>query len=128
MKRKGRIASARTWLPTFTGKNVLRGYCRHFGVDWRCAVIELAQLGVKFDPAYLAQREITELAKIETRTPRKKKREAGANDHWHPYTDPLSAYLAGDFAALHDLEQREAAIDHENSAYDFGDTLFDIPF
>ena len=109
MNRQGRLASARTWLPTYTGKNILQGYCRHFAVDWRCAAIELAQLGVTLDPTYLAQRELTEREMIKTRKQRKQQREAIANEHWHPYTDAYTAYLAGDFAALHDLEQREAA-------------------
>lgn len=26
---------------TYTSKNILQGYCRHFGVDWRCAAAEL---------------------------------------------------------------------------------------
>ena len=29
------------------------------------------------------------------------------NQHWHPFTDQQSAYFAGDFAALHDLQMRE---------------------
>ncbi|EMB18838.1 hypothetical protein RE6C_00471 [Rhodopirellula europaea 6C] len=29
-------------MPEYTGKNVLRGYCKHFGVDWRCASSAIA--------------------------------------------------------------------------------------
>jgi hypothetical protein len=38
---------------------------------------------------------------------RKEQRKSLQNQHWHPFTDAHSAYLAGDFAALHDLEMRE---------------------
>lgn len=45
-----------------------------------------------------------------------------ATEHWHPYTCSFAAYLAGDYAALHDLEQR-AAEDEEGEAGPVG-----IPF
>lgn len=41
MKRAGRPAAAKAWLASYSGKNVLRGYCVHFAVDWRCAAVEL---------------------------------------------------------------------------------------
>ena len=46
MTRETRIQSARHWLQTYTGKNIIRGYCKWFGVDPLAAVIELRQLGV----------------------------------------------------------------------------------
>ncbi|WP_144056533.1 hypothetical protein [Rhodopirellula europaea] len=104
MKRATRLASAQSWLPEYTGKNVLRGYCKHFGVDWRCAAI---------DPEYLTQRETAEATEIRRRKERKQQRELKESARWHPYTDQVSAFLVGDFAALHDLQQREARIDLE---------------
>ena len=116
LKRQGRLQVARKWLPTYKGKNILRGYCNHFNVDWRCAAIELKALGVKLDPGYLDRREKTEAALSRKRQERREKqvaeqrdRENQAKQHWHPYTNTFDAYLAGDFAALHDLELREAA-------------------
>ena len=111
MNRQGRLASARSWLPTYSGKNVLKGYCKHFGVDWRCAATELEILGVKLDPLYLASREVSEAEKTRLNRERKDRREAEANAHWHPYTDWYAAYVAGDYAAVYDLEQRQSAVD-----------------
>jgi hypothetical protein len=37
---------------------------------------------------------------------RKEQKEKG-NKHWHPYTDAFTAFLAEDYAAVHDLEMRE---------------------
>lgn len=37
----------------------------------------------------------------------KAERQARQNEHWHPFTDAYSAYLAEDFPALHDLQMRE---------------------
>ncbi len=107
MKRQGRLQSAKSWIPTYTGKNLLQGYCNHYGVDWRCAAIELRQLGVAIDPTYLAQRERMDAETIKQRQAKKQKRESSKDQHWHPYPDAFSAYLAGDFAAVHDLEMKE---------------------
>jgi hypothetical protein len=53
MKRAARLASARDkWLGTYQGKNIVRGYRKHFGVDWICAVKELEILGIRIDPEY----------------------------------------------------------------------------
>lgn len=116
MNRAGRLAAAKAWMASYSGKNILRGYCTHFAVDWRCAAAELKTLGVKLDPAYLAQRERAEAEQSRKRIERKQKQQADSDQHWHPYTDPLHAYLAGDFEALHDLELRQASIDEAESS------------
>ncbi len=107
MKRSARLQSAVAWLKQFSGKNVLRGYCKHFGVDWRCAASELKQLGVQLSPGYLQQRELTE-QKLAAR--RKERRKAQvvetASQCWYEYETPLDAYLEGDYAALHDMESQ----------------------
>lgn len=107
MKRPARLESAKKWIPTYTGKCLLSGYCNHYAVDWRCAAIELKLIGIRIDPAYLAKRERTEAELTKQRQTRKEERKAVQNLHWHPFTDAYSAYLAGDFAALHDLQMRE---------------------
>ena len=55
MDRSARLQSARTWLKTYSGKNIAAGYRRHFAVDWVCAFRELEMLGVKIDSAYKDQ-------------------------------------------------------------------------
>jgi hypothetical protein len=105
MKRPARLMSAVSWLEKFSGKNVLRGYCKHYGVDWRCAAIELTRLGVQLGPDYLQERERTEQ---DLAAHRKKRREAqvadSASHRWYDYETPLEAYLAEDYAALYDME------------------------
>jgi hypothetical protein len=59
MKRQARLASARSWLPTFRGKNVVRGYANWFGVDLLCALKELSLCGVAIDPDYVTQLKAT---------------------------------------------------------------------
>jgi hypothetical protein len=67
MKRPARLESAKGWIPTYTGKYLLHGYCNHYGVGWRCAAIEPKLLGIAVDPAYFAQRELME-AELTTST------------------------------------------------------------
>lgn len=49
MDRNGRIqhAKATRWVENFTGKDLVRGYRRWFGVDALSAVLELRMFGVR---------------------------------------------------------------------------------
>ena len=75
MERPARLQAARMWLTQFDGKNVLRGYCKHFAVDWRCAAIELRTLGLCIDDSYLEQRELAEKAMVAKRKAKEEMRE-----------------------------------------------------
>ena len=91
-----------------------RGYCKHYGVDWRCAAIELRQLGIELDPAYLSRRDQSERQLVNER---RRRREAHAsNTLCVPrliYESLFDAYLAKDFAALHAMECDRDGIDPE---------------
>jgi hypothetical protein len=80
LKRPARLESAKSWIPTYTGKHLLRGYCNHYGVGWRCAAIELKLLGIAVDPAYIAQRERTE-AEIQRQRQAKKEERDSLQNH-----------------------------------------------
>lgn len=45
MCRASRLQSARYWLPTYRGKDPVRGYARRYGVDRLCAALELQRIG-----------------------------------------------------------------------------------
>ncbi|WP_187274218.1 hypothetical protein [Paenibacillus sp. N3.4] len=55
MKHPARLQAAKTWIKEYTGKNVVRGYSKHFGVDLLCAVRELEMIGVVIDSKYKQQ-------------------------------------------------------------------------
>jgi hypothetical protein len=55
MNREARLQSARRWLQKHNGKNVVKRYKTHFGVDWLCAIKELKMLGIEIDPDYEEQ-------------------------------------------------------------------------
>jgi len=54
MNREQRLQSARTFIQTYGGKNIARGYSRWYGVNRWCAVLELKMLGVRLRDDYVA--------------------------------------------------------------------------
>lgn len=87
MTRDTRIQSAKQWLKTYTGKNIVRGYCKWFGVDSLAAVIELRQLGVPI--AATKEAELRQKAVRQSTAPKVKKVEA------NPDSDDTFAFIAG---------------------------------
>jgi hypothetical protein len=97
MKRRDRLQSARGWLPSYEGKDVVKGYRKHFGVDSVCAFKELEMLGVKIDQ----DRKKNLLRTIEGGIAARKRRKEmkKANDElewgWGIDHDDHFAYIAG---------------------------------
>ncbi|MBC7532054.1 MAG: hypothetical protein H7318_10780 [Oligoflexus sp.] len=59
-----RRAAAIHWLPTYSGKSLVNGYSRWFGVDRICALRELMQIEVVFDEKYVDQLRRSETVRI----------------------------------------------------------------
>jgi hypothetical protein len=75
LNRKKRLKLAPQWLSDYTGKNMVRGYARHFFVDLICAITELRMLCYQVPDEY----ELAVKRSIADRSlQRKKKREAKA--------------------------------------------------
>lgn len=74
--RKDRLANANKWLQTYNGKNIVKGYAKHFGVDKLCAVQELERLGYSYSDKYKQHLKDEQVRKAEERRERKRKREA----------------------------------------------------
>ena len=55
LSQQSRLQAAQHWLAQYPGTNLLRGYRKHFGVDFECAVKELSLLGITFDVQYISQ-------------------------------------------------------------------------
>ena len=115
MKRPARLQSAVSWLKKLEGSNVLRSYCKHYGVDWRCAATELKQLGVHVDPQYLKRRESSERQLVKHRQRRRQARADGSSlGQSNDYESPLDAYLAEDYAALYAMECEQDGVDPDS--------------
>jgi hypothetical protein len=55
MNRTARLQSAKHWLPTYTGRDLVKGYRNWYGVSTVCAIMELRQLGIEVDEQRLIQ-------------------------------------------------------------------------
>lgn len=91
MNRAGRLQSARHWIPKYTGKNILKGYKDHFGVDWFCAITELQMLGVNLDPSYVANLKQS----LENQIKARRKKENQYVDEFCTDSNKTFAYIAG---------------------------------
>ncbi|KAB2831864.1 MAG: hypothetical protein F9K48_11575 [Candidatus Brocadia sp.] len=92
MNRARRLQSDRHWIPKYPGKNLVKGYRNHFGVDWLCAITELQMLGVNLDPSYVAK--LKQFLDNHTKA-RKRKKEDQAMDAFDTYSNETFAYIAG---------------------------------
>ncbi len=73
--RKYRLQSAKDWIKTYSGNNIVKGYSKKYSVDKLCAVKELRLLGVEISDEYERQlRQSLESLKLQ-RLSFKKKRE-----------------------------------------------------
>jgi hypothetical protein len=94
MERPARLESAKRWIPTYSGKNIVRGYARWFRVDLGCALKEFQLLGVPLDPAYVERLRLT------LRNRSKPRRSApsianGVPEGYGSEWDDTFAYIAG---------------------------------
>lgn len=99
MKRSQRLQSAKRWLETFEGENVIRAYRKRYGVDWLCAIKELQLLNVTLDPAYVQKLEQTVESEIKANRKRKlEKQRATEEAEWnnrYPYSNENFYFIAG---------------------------------
>jgi hypothetical protein len=94
MKRAARLQSARHWLPTYEGKNIVRGYARWFGVGLECALKEVQLLGVAVDPDYVQQLRETMRQRARSK-PLKEPTVPGVPDGYGSEWDDEFACIAG---------------------------------
>jgi hypothetical protein len=83
MKRKSRLQAAVHWIPKYSGKNLVRGYAKHFGVNLLCAIIELETLGYKIEQSYKDSIRENEEAKQRQAILKKQKREVCEDTEWY---------------------------------------------
>ncbi len=94
MARRPRLQAAKHWIPKYTGKNLVRGYAKHFAVDLLCAVKELEMLGYQFDFEYMDQLKKSINDRINQRQQRKMRNQANPKDL--PFElDGRFLYIAG---------------------------------
>ena len=92
MTRDARLQSARAirWVETYRGKNVIQGYCKWYGVDLLCAVMELRALGVTISVEREAQLRQSAISRSVVRN---KKKDETLSDFCD--SDDTFAFIAG---------------------------------
>ena len=91
LNRKYRLQAARTWLPAYRGKNVVRGYRKHFGVDLLCAIRELQLMGIKIEQSYIEAVKAT-IAENQKRKAEKREKQLQSGIE---FSDERFAFIAG---------------------------------
>lgn len=79
LKREHRLRSAKDWLKTYSGNNVVKGYSKKYSVNKLCAIKELRMLGIEISEAYERQLINSMEALKQQRLSFKKKREDEIN-------------------------------------------------
>jgi len=54
-KRERRLSSAKNWIKTYSGNNLVKGYSKKYSVDKLCAVKELRMIGAVISDKYEKQ-------------------------------------------------------------------------
>ncbi len=140
MKRASRLQAAKIWIPKYEGKNIVRGYSKHFAVDKLCAIKELQILGIAIEPEYIKQLKITLRGNEQARQLRKLQKEQEKDLIMDNDSDETFCFIAGytsggvPFGVTWDemdmetnLDERE--IDMENNEFNvLIDEDDDIPF
>ena len=75
MNKNARIASAKSWIDKYEGKNIVKGYSKWYGTSKLTAVNELKILGVNISEEYIRQLKITEENIIKKNIEKRQERE-----------------------------------------------------
>ena len=99
MKSSAQLQSAKNWLDTYTGKCIIRGYSKWYGVDHVCAATELETLGVKLDPCRVEQLRKSARERTRRRTLENKRRKEEQEREVAYDFDENFSYIAGNTPA-----------------------------
>ncbi len=69
--KAARLNAAKNWIQTYTGKNIIKGYAKWYGVDKLCAISELKILGIIISESLEHQIKSSIQAQIEQKKKRK---------------------------------------------------------
>ena len=136
--KKQRLAAAEKWIPTYEGKNLVKGYSNWFGVDKICAINELELLGHETDSEYKEQ--IYKLKKEQEEAAKKVIFEKPDNLETREFDDWQNAdyyFIAGYTSGgvpygitweEYEREYREDEEEINSSSRNYDKDDFDVPF
>lgn len=94
-KRERRLNSAKNWIQTYSGNNLVKGYSKKYSVDKLCAVKELRMIGVEISEEYERQLINSIQTHRQQRLSFKKKREEELNGRSSFESDENLAMIIG---------------------------------
>lgn len=92
LKREARLQSAKSWVRSYSGRDIVKGYRKWYGVSTVCAIIELRLLGIAVPETRLCQAKTTEEQAARQRAARK---QVESTDDSTSDSDGTFAYIAG---------------------------------
>lgn len=95
LKREYRLRSAKDWIKTYSGKNVVKGYSKKYSVDKLCAIKELRVLGIEITEEYENRLQKSLESNKQQRLSAKKKRENELNTLCGYESDEFFAMILG---------------------------------
>jgi hypothetical protein len=94
-KREKRLSSAKNWIKTYSGQNIVKGYSKKYSVYKLCAIKELRMIGVEISEEYERQLINSMEALRQQRLSFKKKQEDELNTLCEVESDENFAMIIG---------------------------------
>lgn len=95
LSREGRLQAGKAWIKKYEGKNIVKGYSKHFAVDLLSAVKELKLLGIEISEEYINQLKINLENIIKQRAREKELKKEKELLMKYPDSDDYFYYIAG---------------------------------
>lgn len=95
LKREYRLRSAKDWIKTYSGNNVIKGYSKKYSVDKLCAINELRMIGYEITEEYENQLQKSLESHKQQRLSLKRKREDELNASCGYESDEYFAKILG---------------------------------
>jgi len=99
MTRRDRLVIAKKWIPNYSGKSIVKGYAKWFGVDLICTIKELRMIGVIVNESYekqvlssMAKKRSVQQKKEETVNPMNIDKQWNKSDE---YFDFIAGFTSG---------------------------------
>jgi len=91
--RKKRLAVAKSWMQTYEGKYLIKGYTRRYKVDILCAIVELRMLGIEISEEY--ENQVKQSIEGSRRAKELKKQQRAEAAYLEDYIDEGFYFVAG---------------------------------
>ncbi|WP_199269615.1 hypothetical protein [Formosa sp. L2A11] len=95
LKREYRLRTAKDWIKTYSGNNVVKGYSKKYSVDKFCAIKELRMIGIEITEEYENQLRKSLESHKQLRLTLKKKQEDQLNASCTYESDEYFAMILG---------------------------------